>query len=298
MSNTVTINRENKSLLFCYIFGSEENKKYLLSLYNAINHTNYTNIEDVTINTLSDIIYIRMKNDVSFLFDSYMSLYEHQSTFNPNMPLRGMMYFSTLYSQFLSENQKNIYGESLVKIPTPRYIVFYNGNDNYPDRLDLKLSDAFESPDDSGNFEWTATMLNINSGHNRDIMEKCQALSQYSEFVAKVKEYNQTRPIKEAIDLAVEYAISHNYLDGFFKKHKEGIMLSCLTEFNEEVFRKGIREEGYQDGCEDTRKEAIIKAIKMSKNYNVTKEAAIEQLIEQFELSQDEARELVNLHWE
>ena len=109
MSNTVTINRENKSLLFCFIFGSEENKKYLLSLYNAVNNTNYTNIEDIEINTLSDIIYIRMKNDVSFILDSILSLYEHQSTFNPNMPLRGMMYFSTLYSQFLSENQKNIY---------------------------------------------------------------------------------------------------------------------------------------------------------------------------------------------
>ena len=130
MSNTVTINRENKSLLFCFIFGSEENKKYLLSLYNAVNNTNYTNIEDIEINSLSDIIYIRMKNDVSFILDSILSLYEHQSTFNPNMPLRGMMYFSTLYSQFLSENQKNIYGKSLVKIPTPRYIVFYNDNDN------------------------------------------------------------------------------------------------------------------------------------------------------------------------
>ena len=297
MSNTVTVNRENKSLLFCFIFGSEENKKYLLSLYNAVNNTNYSNIDDIEINTLSDIIYIRMKNDVSFILDSNMSLYEHQSTFNPNMPLRGMMYFSSLYSQFLSENHKNIYGKSLVKIPTPRYIVFYNGNDNYPDRLELKLSDAFEIPDHSGSFEWTATMLNINKVHNSDIMNKCQALSQYSDFIAKVKEYNQTRPIKEAIDLAVEYAISNNYLDGFFKKHKEGIMLSCLTEFNEEVFRKGIREEGYVDGCSDTRKEDIIKAIQMLKDLSASKENAIQQLMEKYELSQTEATELVNLHW-
>ena len=298
MSNTVTINREHKSLLFCFIFGSEENKKYLLYLYNAINNTNYTNIDDIDINTLSDIIYIRMKNDVSFILDSNMSLYEHQSTFNPNMPLRGMMYFSNLYSQFLSDKHKNIYGKALVKIPTPRYIVFYNGNDNYPDRLELKLSDAFENPDNSGRFEWTATMLNINKGHNLDIMNKCQALSQYSNFIAKVEEYHQTMPIKESIDLAVEYAISNNYLDGFFKKHKETIMFSCLTEFNEEVFRKGIREEGYVDGCEDTRKEDIIKVIKMSHDYNVTKEAAIQQLAEKFELSEIEATELVNLHWQ
>ena len=298
MSNSVTVNRENKSLLFCFIFGSEENKKYLLSLYNAVNNTNYTNIDDIEINTLSDIIYIRMKNDVSFILDFNMSLYEHQSTFNPNMPLRGMLYFSTLYSQFLSENHKNIYGKSLVKIPTPRYIVFYNGNDNYPDKLELKLSDAFERPDYSGGFDWTATMLNINKGHNLDIMNKCQALSQYSDFVAKVKEYNQTMPIKEAIDLAVEYAISNNYLDGFFKKHKEGIMLSCLTEFNEEVFRKGIHEEGYLDGCSDTRKEDIIKTITIMKDVNVSKETAIQQLIEKYELSKTEATELVDSHWQ
>lgn len=141
-------------------------------------------------------------------------------------------------------------------------------------------------------------MLNINKGHNLDIMNKCQALSQYSDFVAKVKEYNQTMPIKEAIDLAVEYAISNNYLDGFFKKHKEGIMLSCLTEFNEEVFRKGIHEEGYLDGCSDTRKEDIIKTITIMKDVNVSKETAIRQLMEKYELSKTEATELVDSHWQ
>ena len=90
-----------------------------------------------------------------------MNLYEHQSTYNPNMPLRGLMYFSTLYSQFLSEKNKNIYRKSLVKIPTPRYIVFYNGDDSYPDRLELKMSDAFERPDTSDNFEWFFHFLSI-----------------------------------------------------------------------------------------------------------------------------------------
>ena len=240
MSLPVTINRENKSTLFSFIFGSEENKKYLLSLYNAVNDTTYTNVEDIEINTIKDIIYVRMKNDVSFILDADMSLYEHQSTYNPNMPLRGMIYFSTLYSQFISEHNKNIYSKTLVKIPTPRYIVFYNGDDSYPDKLELKLSDAFEKSDYSGHFEWTATMLNINKGHNSEIMNKCQALFQYSEFITKIKEYKKIMPIRDAVDKAVNYAISSNYLDGFFKKHKEGIMLSCLTEFNEEAFRKDV----------------------------------------------------------
>ncbi len=285
MTITATINRETKNHLFCFIFGSEENKKHLLSLYNAINNTTYTNVEDVEINTISEIIYIRMKNDVSFILDSDMSLYEHQSTYNPNMPLRGMIYFSTLYSQFLSENNKNIYGKSLVKIPTPRYIVFYNGDDSYPDKLELRLSDSFENPDKSGAFEWTATMLNINKGHNQNILNKCQALFQYSEFVAKIKEYRQLMPIAQAIHKAVDYAINNNYLDGFFKKHREGIMHSCLTEFNEEVYRKGIYEE------------AIIKFLHKLQSKNFSKEEAINQIMEYFDLSNEEAAKLTNANW-
>lgn len=167
--------------------------------------------------------------------------------------------------------------------------VFYNGDDSYPDRLELKLSDAFENPDTSGHFEWTATMLNINKGHNQEIMDKCQALLQYSEFIAKIKEYKESMPIKEAVNKAVNYAISNNYLDGFFKKHKEGIMLSCLTEFNEEAFRKDVREEGFTD--------AIVKFIHALQKDNASKDYAISQVIKYFDLSPEAATELVNEHW-
>ena len=294
MSISATINRNHKSTLFCFIFGSVENKKHLLSLYNAVNNTTYTNSEDIQINTLEDVIYIRMKNDVSFILDSDMNLYEHQSTYNPNMPLRGMMYFSTLYSQFLAENNKNIFGKSLVKIPTPRYIVFYNGDDSYPDCVDINLSDAFERPDPSRRFEWTATMLNINKGHNQQIMNKCQALFQYSEFIGKVKEYKKIMPLEDAVNAAVDYAISNNYLEGFFKKHKEGIMLSCLTEFNEETYRQGIYDDGFSDGFTKT----IIQTIHMMQDNNTPKDSVIVQLIRYHNLSEQDAINLVNTHWE
>jgi len=297
MSIPITINREHKNNLFCYIFGSQENKHYLLSLYNAVNNTSYTNIEDIEINTIEDFIYIHMKNDVSFILDTDMSLYEHQSTYNPNMPLRGIMYFSTLYSQYLTEKNKNIYGKSLVKIPTPRYIVFYNGDGNYPDRLELKLSDAFERPDSSGQFEWTATMLNINKGHNQEIMNKCQALFQYSDFIAKVKEYKKTMAIKDAIDNAVNYAISKNYLNGFFKKHREGIMHSYLSEFHEEAFRKGIHDEGFDEGFDKGFSNATIKFIHKSKSQGHTIENTITQVVEYFDLSKEDAISLVNTNW-
>ncbi len=293
MSISATINREHKNDLFCFIFGTAENKKHLLALYNAVNNTAYTNLEDIEINTLSDIIYMRMKNDVSFILDTDMSLYEHQSTFNPNMPLRGILYFATLYSQFLAENNKNIYSKSLVKIPTPRYIIFYNGNDSYPDSFKLKLSDAFERTDTSGEFEWTATMLNINKGHNQEIMDKCQALFQYSDFISKIKEYRQCLSVEDAVNKAVDYAISNNYLDGFFKKHREGIMFSCLTEFNEEAYRKEFHDEGFNEGFQS----AVTKfAIGLYAN-NTPKEDAITQLIQYFDLTKEKAVSIVEEFW-
>ena len=139
-------------------------------------------------------------------------------------------------------------------------------------------------------------MLNINQGHNQEIMDKCQALFQYSDFNAKVKEYKQSMSIEEAIDKAVDYAIANNYLDGFFKKHREGIMNSCLTEFNEEVFRKGIHEEGYNDGFSNGFSKAIITFIHNLPNSD-SKETVIAQLMKCFNLSESDASVLVNEHW-
>ncbi len=133
-----------------------------------------------------------------------------------------------------------------------------------------------------------------------EIMDKCQALFQYSDFNAKVKEYKQSMSIEDAVDKAVNYAIAQNYLDGFFKKHKEGIMNSCLTEFNEEVFRKGIHEEGYNDGFSDGFSggfnEAIITFIHNLPNSD-TKETVIAQLMKWFDLSESDAATLANEHW-
>ena len=244
----IKVNREYKDRLFRMIFGAEENKHYLLSLYNAINHTSYTRKEDIEITTLEDVIYIKMKNDVSFLLDSQLSLYEHQSSYNPNMPLRGMMYFSHLYLQILSKQKRDIYSNTLVKIPTPRYIVFYNGDEKEEDYIELKLSDAFEKEDKTGRFEWTASMLNINFGKNQELLGKCKALYEYASYIEKVKKYKKKMSLREAVDRAVNEAIEENYLDGFFRTHKEGVIDVSLTEYNEAEFIENRREEGRKEG--------------------------------------------------
>ena len=240
----IAANREYKDRLFTFIFGKEENRPYLLQLYNALNGTSYTDPSELEITTLQDVIYIRQKNDISFLLDSELSLYEQQSSYNPNMPLRGLMYFSALYRQFLSRQGTDLDSSSLVKIPSPRYVVFYNGLRELPDVSKLRLSDAFEIPDVSGEFEWTATVYNVNAGRNPAIMESCAALAQYADFIQWVRENSETMPVKDAVDAAVRQAIAQNYLNGFFKKHREEVVDVSLTEFNEEEFVRNRLKEG------------------------------------------------------
>lgn len=236
-----------KDKLFRYIFG--QNKEWLLSLYNAVNGTDYQNPDDIKITTLEDVIYIKMKNDISLLLDSELSLYEHQSTFNPNMPLRGLFYFSTLYKSYLSEIGKDLYGKTLVRIPAPKYVVFYNGDDAVQDVVKLKLSDAFEKTAESDDFEWTATMYNINLGHNRKMMEQCLALRDYARYVEKVKtKIKGGKELEKAVKEAVDEAIKENLLNGFFKIHEKGVLDMTLTEFNEAEFVANRRAEGRAEG--------------------------------------------------
>ena len=166
------------------------------------------------VNTLEDVLYLSMKNDVSFLVGGTMNLYEHQSTFNPNMPLRGVFYFSRLYEGYVADNNLMIYHEKRVRLPKPKYIVFYTGTKNQPDSMELKLSDCFENTDNEAPcLECTATMLNINYGHNQELMKHCRRLEEYSIFVQCVREYIQSEPsVEDALEKAIEYVADNNLM--------------------------------------------------------------------------------------
>ncbi len=249
LENDYHVNRQYKSNLFTKLFG--ENRENALSLYNAVNNSNYTNAEDLTFTTLEDVVYMKMKNDVSFVFGRTLNLYEHQSTYNPNMPLRGFLYFADLYRKHVNKRTR-IYGKRLVKIPTPRYLVFYNGStaDYSEDRKELYLSDSFEETDKSGKYQWTATMININHGKNKELMSKCKVLEDYSGFVAKVREYNATMELADAIDKAVEEFIGKGVLGEYLRKHRNEVRDMFLTEFNEEEYLEMVREEEREEGIE------------------------------------------------
>ena len=261
-------NREHKDTLFRKIFGAEEHKHYLLSLYNAINHSEYTNVDDLQLVTLEDVLFVSMKNDVAFLFDCEMNLYEHQSTANLNMPIRGFMYMAKLWQNWITKNKKNIYKKKLVKLPTPHYTVFYNGTEKTADRYELHLSDAFEKPQTNGKYEWTAEVYNINVGKNKELMEQCKALREYADFVQMVRVYyKETKDQTEAIKKALQQAIDKNYLEGYFEREKEEVFMTTLFEINQDIYENDLREEGrleiisamYQSGMPINQIASIVK---------------------------------------
>ena len=257
MTNKIKPNKKYKDSLFRKIFG--ESKENALSLYNAINGSSYTMEDEFEYTTLEDVVYMKMKDDVSFLVGASLNLYEHQSSYNPNMPLRGFLYFADLYREIIKDNEK-IYSPQLVRIPNPKYIVFYNGSQSRMDEdsVKLRLSDCFEVLDKSGDFEWTAAMININAGHNHDLLEKCDILKQYTIFIEKVKEYNKSNDLADAINQAMEVCIAEGVLADVLSKQKREGQNVVLTEFDQEKYDEMIKEIGREEGRQEGRQEGQL----------------------------------------
>ena len=269
---TTLYNREHKDRLFKFIFGknTEQSKRWRLQLYNALNGTNYTDPDALKINTIENVIFITMHNDISFLVDTEMNLYEEQSSKNPNMPLRGFLYFAILYQQYIAENKKNLLSEKLVQIPRPKFYVFYHGSIKDEDSWKLYLSDAFYDKDKSnGDFEWTATVINLHPDHNSTLNKNCTPLYHYVKYVSMITaNRNAGMEKQEAIEKAVDQAIKENLLEGFFKINRAEVIGMCLTEYDEEEFKRVCREDGYTDGlAEGETKGRSEQAIEAAKSF-------------------------------
>ena len=221
-------------------------KRELLSLYNAVNGTHYTNSEDLEINTLQNAIYMNIKNDVSFLFNFQVNLYEHQSTVNPNMPLRDLFYVSDLLQNYVKDF--DLYGRGLVKIPAPRFIVFYNGREKQPERRVYKLSDAFSKKQDEPELELTVTVLNINAGNNAELLGNCKTLREYMQYIERVREYATQMVIEEAVERAITECIKEGILAEFLKRNRAEAIKVSIYEYNEELHLENVRREGYEEG--------------------------------------------------
>lgn len=283
MSNT---NLQYKDRLFRFLFGTEQNKSNALDLYNAVNKTSHSNIDELTFDTIDDVLYLGMKNDTSFIFEDYLNLYEQQSSYNPNMPLRGIMYYGKLMGQYIKTNMLNAYGEKKLTLPTPRYIVFYNGTKDAPDIEELRLTSSFEKPDDAC-AEFVATVININAGHNEDILNRCRTLKEYSEFIKLVRTFisqegNDTESLNRAVDKAVKHAIEHDILKDCLLKFRSEVIDMVLTEYDREYQSMLDHRDGYNEGLD----EGLAKAARnfvpfiLSTNPEMTEEQAFEKALE------------------
>lgn len=223
-----------------------EQKPELLELYNAVHHTNYKDPELLEINTLENAIYISMYNDISFIIDSRLALYEHQSTENPNLPLRYLMYVSDLYSELTKD--QNLYGTRRIPIPTPEFITFYNGEKELPDMQTLKLSEAFTVEAGEPSLELKVTVLNINPGHNEELKSACKSLRDYSIYTSKVRKYAKNLPLEEAVERAITECIENDILAEFLEKNRAEAVKVSIYEYDEAKYTRMVKEEGRSEG--------------------------------------------------
>lgn len=245
--NSVKVKRDHKDTLFRMIFSTREN---LLSLYNAVNHSHYTDASELEIVTLKNAVYMNMKNDQAFLLDMQLNLYEHQSTWNPNMPLRFLMYVAKEY-QMLVRNQ-TLYASALVKVPTPHFVVFYNGETEQEAETILRLSHSFQQKTDKPELELMVRVLNINLDKKQEVLEACQLLKEYMLLVNKIRRYTgEYKDINQAVEQAVTECIEENILADFLRKNRAEAIEMCIFEYDDKREKELIRKAEYAEGMKE-----------------------------------------------
>ncbi len=280
---SLPVNRIYKDRLYKMIFND---KSELLKLYNAINGTHYDNPAMLTITTLDNAIYMTMENDLSFIIDMHLALYEQQSTVNPNLPLRFLMYITDIYSAYTKD--MNLYSSKKVEIPLPSFVIFYNGVKAQPDRAEFLLSELFHPTTDQPALELKAVMLNINKGHNQELMNACHTLRDYSEYVARIRTYSGKLPLADAVEKAITECIQENILRDFLLKNRAEAKAMSIYEYDEEKTMRMFRDEGYEDGKRNGKIQATIE---MCLEFKLSSDDILQRLMTKFQLSENEARE-------
>ena len=291
-TDVLIANRMYKSRIFAMLF---TDRNELLELYNAINGTSYDDPHLLQINTLENAIYMSMQNDVSFIIEMWLNLYEHQSTYSPNLPIRYLLYVADVYSDYTKD--MNLYGTRAVKLPTPKFVIFYDGQEEQPDRKELKLSELFATPDSEPSLELTAVMLNINKGHNKKLMETCRTLHDYAEYTARVREYAAMMILDEAVERAITECINEGILADFLKKNRAEVKKVSIYEYDEERHMRQTREEGVEEGYttgleQGAKQEKEQIALKLLDAGILTEE----QILDVTGLSQTQLEELMNIN--
>ncbi len=274
-------NRQYKSSVFSVLL---EDKRRAMELYNALNNTQFTDESGVEIKRLDTGVLLSIHNDASFIFDSSLSVYEHQSTPCPNMPLRGLFYIAGLLHDEVRD--KNLYGSAKVKIPNPKFVVFYNGVSSCPEVQEMKLSGLFIKEEEKPTLELKCMVYNINESFNKELLARCKWLSDYMTFVNRVNEYHKGRDnedLTEDIEKAVDYCIANDILKEFFLDNRSEIIKMTVLDYTFErqieLEKKASFEQGEEQGAENK----IIDLIKKKLARNKSPEEIAEDLEENVE---------------
>ena len=239
-----------KDRLFRYLF--EKDRNALLELYNALNGTAYQDASQLEIVTIESAVYVVMKNDLAYILSGTLSMYEHQSTYSPNLPVRFLIYLAQEYQRVIEQAEKSLYGSGQISLPTPQCVVFYNGMKEMPDEQRLRLSDAFENKATKADVELTVRMLNINYGNNRELMQKCRVLEEYSKLVAVMRGYmSAMEDTQSALNRAIDDCIENGVLKEFLLQNRAEVLGMLLEEFDAEKYERTLRSEGREEGREE-----------------------------------------------
>ena len=310
-------NREYKSDVISMMLQIPE---YALDVYNAMNDSAYTDPDMIQIMRLENGISLSVRNDASFFISNYLNLYEHQSTYSPNAPLRFLIYLTSLLKKTIGK--QDLYGRKRVQIATPHFAVFYNGTEKRPEKEVLKLSDAFINQTDTPEIELTVTVYNINPDNNTQLLAKSKVLSGYMIFVNHVREnlekqktivQNETEhddteymeDLETAINEAIDYCIGHHIMETFFRKNRSEVTKSMVLDYTwerrEELIRAEEYEDGKRDGYIEGEKRGRAEGEKMGRadgeklGAEAMQKKLLQTLVETQKITETEARKMLNL---
>lgn len=250
-------NRQHKDLLFKHIFGSEKHKDLTLYLYNAVNHSNYTDSSQIQIVTLDDVLYVSMKNDIGFLIGNELDMFEQQSSWNPNMPLRMLFYAAEELAQYADEHNIDLYTSALKKIPAPKCVVFYNGETEQPEKSELLLSQMFENGT-QGDIEVKVTVYNINRNSSKTLKGRCKPLDEYCWFIDRVNELKPDMGLDRAVSQAIDEMPDGFIIAPLIKPEKAKVTMMLRTEYDQKAHDKALYDDGKAEGIAQGKAEGIV----------------------------------------
>ena len=267
------VNRNYKDTVFRMLFRDRE---HLLGLYNAVSGRDYTDPEKLELVTLENAVYMGMKNDLAFLIDLNLYLFEHQSTINKNMPLRFLQYVSAEYEKLTASG--DIYRDKLIQIPSPHFIVFYNGAAPCLEQEELKLSDSFLTKEELPELELSVRVLNINGGYNEGLKEQCRILKEYMQYVTRIRNYAGTMPLEKAVDKAVEECIREDILREFLLQNRAEVKRMSIYEYDDDAVKQALKEDAYEDGKIETLIKLVCKKMRLAQSLEKIAEDLVEEI--------------------